>query len=52
LHKTGFENCLAASDGEDGEWQPASERVVVLAALTETPHNLEVVARGSGRSTN
>jgi len=41
-----------ASAGEDGEWQPASERAVVLAALTETPHNLEVGAGGSGRSTN
>ncbi|MEA2257389.1 MAG: hypothetical protein QOJ51_214, partial [Acidobacteriaceae bacterium] len=36
----------------DGDWQLASERAVVLAALTETPHNLKDVARGSGRSTN
>jgi hypothetical protein len=36
----------------DGEWLLASERLVVLPAFTETPHNLEDVARGSGRSTN
>ena len=34
-------NFLDLDTASDGEWQPASERAVVLAALTETPHNLD-----------
>jgi hypothetical protein len=33
----------------DGEWKLASERAVVLAALAETPHNVEDVDRAAKR---